>query len=108
MILNLEKSAMKQFYEKAGVKVARYHLVNENIDEARNFIDKVNYPVIVKPDIGVGAAKTYKIKNDAELVEFYNDLPDVQYIMEEYVNGLICSYDGIADENREIVFETFR
>ncbi|MBS5114472.1 MAG: carbamoylphosphate synthase large subunit [Erysipelotrichaceae bacterium] len=100
------KSAMKKFYEKAGVKVARYHLVNENIDEARNFIDKVNYPVIVKPDIGVGAAKTYKIKNDAELVEFYNHLPDVQYIMEEYVNGLICSYDGIADENREIVFET--
>ena len=99
------KSAMKAFYEKAGVKTARYHLVT-NREEGLAFVAQVGYPVIVKPDNGVGAAATYKLKNEDDLHAFYNDLPDVQYIMEEFIIGTIVSYDGICDSNRDIIFET--
>ena len=54
------------------------------------------YPVIVKPDNGCGAEATYKLKNDAELEAFYAELPDTSYIMEEFINGTIVSFDGVA------------
>ncbi len=99
------KSGMKKFYEEAGIKTARYHLTT-TLEEGKRFIEKVGYPVVVKPDNGVGAAATYKISNEEELMAFYNEEHITQYIMEEFVNGLITSYDGIADLNRNVVFET--
>ena len=99
------KSRMKEFYAKAGVKTARYHLVT-NFEEGMAFISQVGYPVIVKPDNGVGAAATYKLKNEEDVKAFYADPPAVQYIMEEFINGTIVSYDGICDSDRNIIFET--
>lgn len=99
------KSAMKEYYKKAGVKTARYHLAT-TFEEGKKFIKEVGYPVVVKPDNGVGAAATYKIKNEKELKEFYNTFGDIQYIMEEFINGELLSYDGIAGKNKEIIFET--
>ena len=99
------KSKMKAFYQKAGVKTARYHLVSD-LQDGLKFIKEVGYPVVVKPDNGVGAAKTYKITNQQELELFYQEEHITQYIMEEYVNGLIISYDGIANLNKDILFET--
>lgn len=99
------KSQMKKFYEEAGIKTARYHLTT-TLEEGLQFIQNVGYPVVVKPDNGVGAAATYKISNEEELKAFYNEEHPTQYIMEEFVNGLIISYDGIANLNKEVLFET--
>ena len=99
------KSKMKEYYEKAGVPTARYHLVT-TLEEGLAFIKEAGYPVIVKPDNGVGAAATYKLKNEEDVKNFYANLPEVQYIMEEFINGSIISYDGICDSNRDIIFET--
>ena len=99
------KSKMKKFYEEAGVKTARYHLVTD-LESGLKFVHDVGYPVVVKPDNGVGAAKTYKISNQVELEHFYQEEHFTQYIMEEFVNGLIISYDGIANLNKDILFET--
>src|SRR5699024_5989683 len=43
------KSRMKEYYRKAGIPVARYHMV-DNFEGCRAFIDEVGYPVVVKPD----------------------------------------------------------
>ena len=99
------KSNMKAYYEKAGVPVARYHLTT-TLEEGRKFVEKVGYPVIVKPDNGVGANATWKISDDAGLEDFYRQDLGTQYIMEEFVPGYIVSFDGIADQNNEIIFKT--
>ncbi|VEH38109.1 Phosphoribosylamine--glycine ligase [Fusobacterium varium] len=99
------KSIMKKFYEKAGVPSARYHIVT-NYEEGKAFVDKVGYPVVVKPNNGVGATATYKLINDVELGYFYRDIPSVEYIMEEFIDGELLSYDGIAGKDKEIIFET--
>jgi len=99
------KSRMKEYYAAAGVPTARFHLVS-TYEEGRAFVEQVGYPVVVKPDNGVGAAATFKVTNEEELIAFYNDLPPVQYIMEEFIDGTIVSYDGICDSNRDIIFET--
>lgn len=99
------KSNMKEFYKKAHVPCARYHLVT-TLDEGLAFIQEVNYPVIVKPDDGVGSNATWKISNEEELRNFYNQELHTQYIMEEFVEGTIESYDGIVDQDGNIIFET--
>ncbi len=75
------KSLMKEYYKKAGVPTARYHVI-EGIDDAREFIDTVGYPVIVKPDNGVGASHTYRLSSDEELEFFFANKDDEVYIME--------------------------
>ncbi len=100
------KSKMKEFYTRAGIPVARYHLV-DNWDNCKSFIDEVGYPVIVKPDNGVGASHTYKINSDEELGYFFGEKEEhVQYIMEEFIHAEVNSYDAIIDSNGEPMFET--
>ena len=101
------KSKMKKFYQKAGIATARYHLVTDDIKKCRAFLKKVGYPVVVKPDNGVGAAATYKLKCDEDLVNFMASRPEgVPYIMEEFVNAEVNSYDAIIDSKGEPIFET--
>ncbi|MBQ5326483.1 MAG: carbamoylphosphate synthase large subunit, partial [Oscillospiraceae bacterium] len=100
------KSKMKEFYTKAGIPVARYHLVTDDIEGCKEFLKVVGYPVIVKPDNGVGAEATYKLSNDDDLVNFMNTRPaGVPYIMEEFINAEIYSYDAIIDSKGEPIFE---
>ncbi len=99
------KSKMKAFYEKAGCKVARYHLTS-TYNAGIRFVKKVGYPVIVKPDNGMGAVSTYKISNEEELRKFYETSYPTQMIMEEFVVGELLSYDGIANSEKEVIFES--
>jgi len=100
------KSKMKRYYEKVGIKTARYHIVDD-FKRCKAFIRKVGYPVIVKPDNGVGASSTYKLNNDEELAAFLAEKDEhVSYIMEEFITAEVNSYDAIIDSNGEPIFET--
>ena len=99
------KSAMKEFYAKAGLPTARYHLV-EGLEDALEFANYVGYPVVVKPDNGVGANNTYKLKSDDDVRWFIDTKDDNVYIMEEFVNGYVQTYDAIVDSRGEPLFES--
>ena len=100
-----EKSLMKKLYLEAGIPTARQHVVTDR-EAGKAFIQLVGYPVIVKPDVGVGATHTWKLENDADLEAFYDGLPAVPYVMEEFIQGEICSYDAILDSKCEPLFES--
>ena len=97
------KSNMKEFYIKAGVPVARYTFC-KSIEDDLKFINEVGYPVVVKPDVGVGAAATYRIESKEDLENFYKKGFQVPYIMEEFISGEIFSFDGICDSNSNVIF----
>ncbi len=100
------KSGMKAFYAAAGVPTARAHRVTDET-AAKAFLRQIGgYPVIVKPDVGVGASDTWKLESDADLEEFFRIKPDVPYVMEEFVFGDIYSYDAIIDSHSEPLFES--
>ena len=99
------KSAMKEYYAKAGLPTARYHLV-DGLDDALEFAGYVGYPVVVKPDNGVGANNTYKLMSDDDVRWFIQTKDDQVYIMEEYVNGHIQTYDAIIDSQGNPLFES--
>lgn len=100
------KSKMKEFYTRAGIPVARYHLV-DTLEGCRTFIDEVGYPVVTKPDNGVGASHTFKLSSDADLKKFFEQkYPEIQYIMEEFIDAEVNSYDAVIDSHGEPMFET--
>ena len=102
------KSKMKEYYQKAGIATARYHMVDD-LNGCKAFIKQVGYPVVVKPDNGVGASDTHKLSNDEELKTFLaykaEKHPDVSYIMEEFVHAEVNSYDAIIDASGNPIFE---
>jgi len=99
------KSQMKRYYKKAGVKTAKYCFA-KNIDNCKKFIKEVGYPVIVKPDNGVGASDTHKINCEEELTAFFKNKSKASYIMEEFIDAEVNSYDAIIDGKGNPVFET--
>ena len=100
------KSRMKEYYQKAGIPVARYHIVDD-YDGCRAFIETVGYPVVVKPDNGVGAAHTFKLTDEGGLHWFLDTQrePGVRYIMEEFIHAEVNSYDAIIDAHGNPIFE---
>ena len=100
------KSKMKEYYAQAGIPTARYHMV-DTLENCLAFAQKVHYPVVAKPDNGVGASHTFKIENEEQMKQFFDlKWPNTVYILEEYVNGEVNSYDAIIDSNGEPMFET--
>ena len=97
------KSLMKPRFVEAGVEVAPGRIVR-SLTGARAFIAEAGYPVIAKPDRGVGAAATCKISDEDELTRFFRDKPNVDYFMEAFVEGHIVTFDGLADHQGNVVF----
>ena len=60
------KSLMKEVFLKSGIGAARGELVR-GIESVKKFAAIVGYPLILKPDCGVGAAATWRIDNEIEL-----------------------------------------
>ena len=100
------KSKMKDYYKKAGISTARFHMV-DTLEGCLTFAKEVGYPVVAKPDNGVGASHTFKITSDEEMKTFFKEKwPDTVYIMEEYIWGEVNSYDAIIDSHGKPMFET--
>lgn len=98
------KSLMKQGYERAGAKTARWILISTK-EALEDFIKKVDYPVFIKPDHGVGAEGTYKIEKPADIDSFFEKMdPNTTYICEQFLSGNIISFDGICDSKSNVVF----
>ncbi len=99
------KSGMKEVFRSVGIKVAPGKVV-ANLAEAEELIRETGYPVVAKPDDGVGALDTFKIHDDKELLAFIQHKPDHDYIMEGFVKGTIFSFDGLTDRDGNILFCT--
>jgi hypothetical protein len=97
------KSIMKAMYKKGRIPTARGCIANTH-SKAQAFIAEVGYPVVVKPDIGVGANKTYKLEDPAAVIAFYSSKPAVDYFIEEYIPGTIETFDGLTDQDGKVVF----
>jgi hypothetical protein len=99
------KSEMKKLYQQAGVPVARGRLCPTRASLLA-LVEEVGYPVVAKPDTGVGAAQTFKIEGEAELEAYLLARPQVDYIVEEFVAAPMVTYDGLTDRQGRVVFET--
>ena len=98
------KADMKRYYAAGGVPTARQVRVT-TLEAARAFVDAVGYPAFAKPEVGMGAGGAFKIEDDAQLAALVADHGDVPYVLEEFVDGELCTYDAIIYSHGEPLFE---
>ena len=101
------KSEMKKYYAAGGIPTARQIKCSEGPATVKAFVKKTGYPVIAKPDGGMGASGTTKIHDAAGLDAWFAAHPDNYglYVLEEFITGLLVSYDAIYNSKGEPVFE---
>ena len=98
------KSAMKRHFVEAGLSVAQ-GLLSDDAQQVTAFAETVGFPLVAKPDSGVGATATFKLTSQAELTAFLaRGLAG--YFIEEFVSGTIVTFDGLADRAGEPIFCT--
>ncbi len=101
-----DKPAMKEVLRKAGVPCALSTRASD-AHTAREFAEKVGYPLIIKPPAGAGASGTWKVRNARELeqVIIESHLADgAEVAIEEFIEG----HEGYLDTvtiNGEVVHE---
>lgn len=100
-----KKSRMKEYYLKAKVATAPFKLLSD-YNSALEFVAEVGYPIIIKPDTGIGAQDTHKIENLNQLQAFLETRQSYPYIMENFISGDIVTFDGLTDSRGNIVFST--
>lgn len=101
------KSEMKKYYALGGIPTARQIKASEGYDRVKEFVHLTGYPVIAKPDSGMGASGTYKLNSDKELDDWFWFHPDDfrYFVIEEFITGLLVSYDAIFNADGEPIFE---
>jgi hypothetical protein len=96
------KMGMHDVFKQAGVP----HPSGIPVKDAagvKAFAKSVGYPLVLKPDVGVGAARTFKVSSDAEVdAALAEPLP--HYVAQAFVRGTIVTYDGLVDRDGQIIF----
>lgn len=99
------KSQMKEIFRRVGVQVAAGKLA-ETLDQAASFYAGIGKSLVAKPDIGVGAAGTFKLESLEQIRRFYSGHDRSGYFLEEYVEGELYSFDGLVDREGRLAFCT--
>ena len=97
------KSAMKEVFKKAKVPVVEGILVN-NLEEALLAVQTLEFPLVAKPDRGVGAAHTQRINDLIELTRYFQEEETGTTFFEPYIEGQIHTYDGLVDGQGRLVY----
>ncbi|MBF0499626.1 MAG: carboxylate--amine ligase [Candidatus Riflebacteria bacterium] len=99
------KSKMKEVFRGAGIPVADGELFRDRA-HTEAFIKRVGYPIIAKPDIGVGGQDTFRIEGSNDIDRFLSQKPSVDYFLEAFVFGDLFTFDGITDQQGNMVYHT--
>ena len=101
------KSEMKKYYALGGVPTARQIKAAEGLEAVKAFAKLTGYPVIAKPDNGVGASGTYKLHSEEELAAWFAEHSNFGlFVIEEFITGLLVSYDAVYNDKQEPLFES--
>ncbi len=99
-----DKEAMKAALDAAGIRTPR-HFAVESIAACHDAVNRIGYPVILKPIAGAGSADTYRV-NDAD--DLRNVLPLMRHVtqvsVEEFVEGEEFTFDTITVDGRIAYF----
>ena len=91
-----DKEAMKVKLDAAGIRTPR-HVAVDSIAACWEAVERIGFPVILKPIAGAGSADTYRVESVDELRAV---LPRLQHVatlsVEEFVDGEEYTFDTIT------------
>ena len=98
-----KKSAMKSVFQTSGFRVAEGGLVRSTA-HGLELADAMGFPLILKPDEGVGACGIYRVENRSDLEAALSRVSG-PYLIERCIHAPIVTYDGLTDGSGRVVFE---
>lgn len=105
----IRKSLMKERFRRAGVAVVEGELVTD-LARLLAFFERSGRDIVVKPDRGVGASDTRRVRSKEEAESFFSSRDRLYpYFMETFIGGPgreLYSFDGFTDAAGEPVFFT--
>ena len=87
-----DKAEMKRVLSAHGIPCARFAMV-KSIEEAWSFIDRVGFPIVLKPPAGAGCKATYRVSHPAALISAFNEIPVRPILAEEFLHGVEYSME---------------
>jgi len=93
-----DKDVMKQAMRDGGLPCAQ-HSTAHSPEAAREFVKKVGYPVVIKPQRGAGCKATYQVNNEKELEQCLAEAkPSATRAMqiEEFITGIEHTFDTLT------------
>lgn len=97
-----DKEVMKRVLDEAGVRTPG-HASATTVAQVQEAVERIGFPVVIKPIAGAGSAHTYRVGSPSELNEvlpLLRGVPEVS--VEEFVEGEDYTFDTLCVEG-EIV-----
>ena len=99
-----DKAQMKDALRRAGLPCARHQRITRP-DDAWAFIQRVGYPVIVKPPAGAGARGTHQVDDATAMDQLLASTPPSErrpLLAEEMIRGSEHSFDAVVIDGRVV------
>lgn len=96
------KSQAKELCMSSEIPTAKGEVV-KSYEDAKSLIDKIHFPVCAKPEKSLGGEYTYRLNNDEELSKFFFEKPDMDFIIEEFIQAPIVTFDGLVDKEGNLI-----
>jgi len=98
-----KKFEMKKVFQSNNILAAKGELVKDE-SQALSLAQQLKYPIILKPNEGVGSGGVHLVKNEEQLKQLLPQLTQ-EYLMEEFIKADIVTYDGLTDPQGQVIFE---
>jgi len=99
---NRRKSGMKEVFRQAGVPTPPGEIA-ASAAQIKAFVARHGFPVIFKPDTGVGAERVFRVDDEEQLAAVLAN-PPKDYFLEVFCQGALVSFDGLTDREGNIIF----
>ncbi|MFA5139107.1 MAG: ATP-grasp domain-containing protein [Elusimicrobiota bacterium] len=99
-----KKYRMKELFRANGIPVAEGCLTAGDREACLAFARKAGYPLVLKPNQGVGAFGVFKVDDEHQLLHHLERIDRQEYVLERFINGRIVTYDGMTDRQGRVVF----
>lgn len=97
-----DKERMKTVLDRAGIPVAKHRLAG-TAEQARDFVQSVGLPIVVKPPSGSGTRDTFRIDSVEQLEDWLGTSPPTPHrpvLLEEFVVGEEHAFDCVFVDGR--------
>ncbi len=103
-LLFRDKGLMKKKLLEGGVRVPKFGRA-KSIKEVYSLVEKIGFPIIVKPIAGAGSQDTYKVTDKKELDSILPLLRHIEEVsVEEYIEGEEYTFDTISADGQILYY----
>ncbi|MDC3378800.1 ATP-grasp domain-containing protein [Planctomycetota bacterium] len=99
-----DKELMKQKLDAAGIRTPRHASCSDE-RSVRAAVEKIGYPIMIKPIAGAGSADTHRVNDASELDDVIAKTRHVPVVsVEEFVEGREYTFDTICANGRPLFY----